>query len=80
LHGITRKTVLEIAQKIMKVEERDIMVDELSVTQEAFITGTTKRVLPVSAIDHHLINQGQPGPVTRRLMALFTEYEQSRIS
>ena len=75
LHGITRKTVLNLASDIMKVEERDLAVRELDTAEEAIITGTTKKVMPVTRIDDRVIGKGEPGPYTRRLQSMFDEFE-----
>jgi branched-chain amino acid aminotransferase len=80
LHGVTRKTVIEISKKIMNVEERDIPVNELALATEAFLTGTTKRILPITMIDDQIIADGTPGIVTKKLMKLFNEYENSLIN
>lgn len=67
LHGITRHKLLTLASEHFQIEERPVTLDELKDCQEAFITSTTKQLLPVTAIDDHLIHNGQPGPVTREL-------------
>lgn len=67
LLGITRHKLLTLASEYYKVEERPVTLDELKDCQEAFITSTTKQILPVTAIDDHTIHNGQPGPVTRQL-------------
>lgn len=67
LLGITRHKLLALASKHYQVEERPVTLDELKDCQEAFIASTTKQILPVTAIDDHLINKGQPGPATRQL-------------
>lgn len=51
LAGITRKKVLEIAKENHAVEERPVSLEELKSAKEAFITSTTKQILPVSAVD-----------------------------
>jgi branched-chain amino acid aminotransferase len=80
LHGVTRKTVIEISKQIMKVEERDIPVRELSLADEVFLTGTTKRILPITLIDNKIIANGKPGPISEKLMKLFQEFENSCVS
>jgi branched-chain amino acid aminotransferase len=79
LHGITRKTVLNLAREFFTVEERDLSLKELSSASEAFITGTTKRVMPVTSIDERIIGDGIPGPETRKLMQIFSDFEKSII-
>ena len=58
LHGVTRKTVIEISKQVMKVEERDIPVSELFLANEVFLTGTTKRILPITLVDNQQISDG----------------------
>jgi D-alanine transaminase/branched-chain amino acid aminotransferase len=74
LKGINRKHVIAMAKKHHEVEERDIYIGELSEAQEAFITGTTKKVMPVYQVDDVMIGDEQPGPVTRRLQELYDAY------
>ncbi len=66
LNGITRRTVIELAEKRgIPVIERHILPEELDHAQEIFVTGTAAEITPVRAIeDRHY----QVGPVTRDLM------------
>jgi branched-subunit amino acid aminotransferase/4-amino-4-deoxychorismate lyase len=75
LHGVTRKTILELAEQEMKIEMRDIHKDELALADEAFLTGTTKRIMPVIRVDDLIIGKGSPGKWTKVLMNVFAEYE-----
>jgi branched-chain amino acid aminotransferase len=74
LKGINRKHVLISARKKFKVEERDLFMDELSLAKEAFITGTTKKVMPVIQIDDDKIGNGKPGPITLELQKIYETY------
>jgi branched-subunit amino acid aminotransferase/4-amino-4-deoxychorismate lyase len=67
LFGITRKKVLDLAKKKFKIEERDYSLDELYHAKEAFLTGTTKKIMPVVQVDDRVISE-QPGEVTLYLM------------
>jgi len=51
LAGITRKKVLEIARNHYEVEERKVLIEEVYSAKDAFITSTTKQILPVRQID-----------------------------
>ena len=77
LEGITRSSVLKLAKEYYPVEEREIPVQELLLADEVFMTGTTKRVLPVSTIDDHIFGNGKPGVITNRLKTIYKEYEMS---
>ena len=74
LKGINRKHVLSAARKKFKVDKRDLFMDELSHAKEAFITGTTKKVMPVIQIDDHKIGNGKPGQVTRELQKMYETF------
>jgi len=76
LKGITRKKVLELAPAHIRTEERDITLADLPTARAAFITSTTKHILPVSHVDGHPIGShpigGQthervPGPISQWL-------------
>ncbi|HEY1166726.1 MAG TPA: aminotransferase class IV [Chitinophaga sp.] len=64
LKGIIRMKTLEIAGKQFKVEERELTLEEACQAKEAFITSTTKHILPVVQLDGRVIGDGQPGDVT----------------
>ncbi|MFL5741384.1 MAG: aminotransferase class IV [Flavisolibacter sp.] len=51
LKGITRMKILEAARSIFEVEERPVHLHELTTAKEAFISSSTKKILPVSRID-----------------------------
>jgi branched-subunit amino acid aminotransferase/4-amino-4-deoxychorismate lyase len=61
LKGITRMKVLEVAGRRFRTEERDMTVEELKTAKEAFITSTTKHILPVLQIDDIIIGKASPG-------------------
>jgi branched-subunit amino acid aminotransferase/4-amino-4-deoxychorismate lyase len=42
-------------------------LDDLTSAREAFITSTTKGILPVTVINNVPVGDGTPGPVTRQL-------------
>lgn len=77
LKGITRATVLNLASETFKIEERDISIEELYKADEVFMTGTTKRVLPVRKIDDQVFIKGRPGKVTQTLKSLYQDFENS---
>lgn len=68
LKGITRMKVLKSASQFLNVEERDIIVDEIRLAGEAFITSTTKQILPAVQIDGDVIGNGTPGKITKKLL------------
>jgi D-alanine transaminase len=73
LSGVTRAVVLDLAlAEGLPVLERFVSQVDLYQADEVFLTGTTVEVLGVVRIDGKVIGDGQPGPITRRLAASFT--------
>jgi branched-chain amino acid aminotransferase len=72
LDGITRAKVIELCRRHdIPFREARVTPDELRDADEAFITSATRGVLPVTRVDDRPVGGGAPGPVTRRLMALY---------
>ena len=70
LAGVTRKKTLEIVRRHYRVEERELALEELKTAREAFITSSTKGIMPVVQADEVTIGNGKPGKVTQHLMKL----------
>jgi branched-chain amino acid aminotransferase len=73
LIGITRNVVLELARGRFAVEERPILLEELTLVDEAFITSSSKEITPVVQLDDLVIGDGRPGPRTFELEQRFIE-------
>ncbi|WP_276480148.1 aminotransferase class IV [Paraflavitalea pollutisoli] len=67
LQGVIRKQVLQLAEEQYVVEEREVTLDDIYKAREAFVTSTTKNILPVVRFDGQVIGTGQPGQVTKDL-------------
>lgn len=79
LHGVTRAVVLRLAEQLgCKVSEEAFTLGELYEADEAFITGTTVEVTPVTQVDGKPIGTGAPGTVTRMLQHAFADYALAR--
>jgi branched-chain amino acid aminotransferase len=75
LPGITRVMILKIARENgLLVEEGKWPLEVLDKADEMFLTGTLKKVMPVTQLDNRMIGDGKPGPVTRKIMRLYQEY------
>ena len=74
LRGITRAAVMDLAVELGHVvKEQALTRYDLWTAQECFLTGTAAEVIPCVEVDHRLIGDGIPGPVTRILMEKFKE-------
>jgi D-alanine transaminase len=72
LPGVTRRFLLELAARAkVQVREQALRRDQLSSIDELFMSGTTMEVMPVIRVDGKLIADGQPGVVTRQLLARY---------
>ena len=68
LHGVTRRTILELAKHDgIVVRETRVRPEDLFAASEAFLTGTTAGVWPIESVDGQRIGDGQPGPVSTAL-------------
>ncbi len=72
--GITRAVVLDLAASAgLDCVTGDYTLPQLYTADEAFVTGTMGGLVPVLAVDGRAIGDGQPGPVTKQLTALFAD-------
>lgn len=72
LVGVTRTHVIDMAKELgIPVRETNLTRYDLLIADEAFHTGNSICILPVSSIDGTPMAHGAPGPVTRRLMDLW---------
>ena len=75
LDGITRRTVMGLARaRGIEIVERVVMPDDLSRTDEIFVTGTAAEVTPVGEIDGQKF---EVGPIGRALMEDYDELVRS---
>jgi branched-chain amino acid aminotransferase len=75
LLGITRNTVIELAEKELGIQtvHRSIDRSELYSAEECFLTGTAAHVTPVAEIDHRKIANGEIGPITAKLQEIYAK-------
>lgn len=72
LEGISRRTVIEIAQSLgLEVQLRTLPADELRGAQEVLLSTSGGGVLPVTRVDQQVIADGKPGPITRQLVQTY---------
>jgi branched-chain amino acid aminotransferase len=73
LDGVTRGKVLALAAQAGLATREPVFVapEELRQADEVFLTSAVRGILPVTEVDGAPIGAGRPGPVTRRLLALY---------
>ncbi|MDE3155897.1 MAG: aminotransferase class IV [Acidobacteriota bacterium] len=74
LAGITRQFLFEVGREAgIDVRGEVLREADLLGADEAFLTSTTREVLPIVQVDDHPIGTGRPGPVSKRLLAAFRQ-------
>jgi branched-chain amino acid aminotransferase len=69
LAGITREFVEEVAVEAgIPVVDGALYDEDLFGADEAFLTSTSKEIVPIVRVDDRVIGSGAPGPVTARLL------------
>jgi branched-chain amino acid aminotransferase len=73
LLGITRDTVIKLAQREFGIIVRERQIDrtELYIADEVFLCGTGAQIAPVVSIDHNPVGNGEVGPISQRLQDLY---------
>lgn len=74
LKGISRQVVLEVAPSILAVDFLPIHISQLSRLQEAFLSSSSRGIVPVVSIDGLPIADGQVGTRTRALREAYAQW------
>ena len=82
LEGVTRRSVIEVAQKELGIEvvERSIDRTEILIADEVFLTGSAAQVVAVTKIDYRPIGSGVMGPITSKLRDIYEDIVRARNS
>jgi branched-chain amino acid aminotransferase len=79
LLGVTRTMVIRTARgRGVEVRYRALKLSQLRAVKEAFITSSSRGIVPVIQIDAVRVGQGRIGRVTKELMAAYAEYVNRR--
>jgi branched-chain amino acid aminotransferase len=74
LEGVTRAFLFELGREIgIDVREETLYPKDLETADEMFITSTTRELSPVVNVDGRAIGSGKPGPITKKLTALYQQ-------
>jgi len=76
LNGVTRMNLLNLARRHYNAEEGTVTLDDIRNAKEAFLTSTTKRIVPIVQMNDHVIGNGTPGSVTRSLLTHLVALEE----
>jgi branched-chain amino acid aminotransferase len=74
LPGITREFLFEVGAELrIPVREQVLRDPDLFGADEAFLSSTTREIVPIVQVDDRTIGNGQPGPVTKALLRQFRQ-------
>ena len=75
LPGITREEVIRLAEKVLKIKVRQILMKEriLYGADEIFLTNSLAEIVPVARVDMHAVGGCAPGAITKRLMEAYKD-------
>lgn len=75
LHGITRRTVLDIcAEAGIEAQARFLPLEELLEADEVFLSTSGGGAVPVTRVDDRVFSNGAPGPVASRMRVAYYEW------
>ena len=75
LAGITRAFIFDLGRECgIPVRETTLLEADLASAEEAFLTSTTREIVPIVAVDDLKVGTGSPGPVTAALLTAFRRH------
>lgn len=79
LPGIAQQIVFTVAPEIMILRRDAIRVSELPAVSEAFITSSSRGVVPVIEIDDQPVGDGAPGPRTMAIRRAYNKWVEAHL-
>lgn len=81
LVGVTRNTVLQLAQDIgIEVVERPVDRTELYIMDEIFACGTGAQIMAVTSVDKRPVGNGKTGEITSQLQKLYYDVVHGKVA
>jgi branched-chain amino acid aminotransferase len=79
LKGIAQRIIFEVAPGILPVEPTAPHIDDLPRINEAFITSSSRGIVPVVQINEHILVDGTPGHYTRALLSAYRAWVENNL-
>lgn len=74
LDGISRQTIFHLADQLgIPIEECQLLPYDVITADEAFFTSTPYCIMPATKFNGTMIGDGQVGPITKKLLAAWSE-------
>lgn len=74
LKGIAQQIVFEVAPEILPIRKEAIHISDMTSCSEAFLTSSSRGIIPVVEIDGVPINNIKPGELTRKLQQAYNHW------
>jgi branched-chain amino acid aminotransferase len=80
LAGITRIIILQLAAEMgLPVRLEPIHQEQLTAVSEAFLSSSSRGILPIVGVSGQPVGDGRPGPLTRQLLTAYNDYVRGAI-
>ena len=74
LQGVSRGMVFDLARQLgIPLVEEDLQPYDMYTADEAFFSGTSPCVLPVTKVDKRDVGDGRLGPIVQQLLSAWSE-------
>ena len=75
LLGVTRRAVLRIARGSgIRIVYKPLKLEQVPALSEAFLTSSSRGIVPIVQVDNKTVGEGAPGSVTKELITAYKEY------
>lgn len=75
LAGITRKIILDLAEKLnIPISLEAVHVAQIPQLSEAALSGSSRALLPVVQIGDQVVGNGRPGPICQQILAAYNDF------
>lgn len=79
LAGIAQQIIFEVAPNILPVKRTAANVRDIQRFSEAFLSGSSRGIIPLVEIDGITIGDGRPGPLTTKLREVYADWLNSHL-
>jgi len=79
LHGVARRIALIVAPEVIPVHFQPIHIDQLTKIEEAFLTSSSRGIVPIVKIDDVRIADGLPGASIRQLSKAYDHWVEEHV-
>lgn len=79
LGGISRRVVMAVVPHIVPLNLTPITHDELPEVEEAFLTSSSRGVIPIVQIDAQRIGAGKPGQLTEKISHAYDQWVEENL-